>query len=239
MITKQQYGFSLVELSIVLIIIGSLAGTAIGPFVASMQLSRYKQVQRQLQSVREAMHGYFVSVGRLPCPVKLDSVVIDHGHPTEICTQAAGGVPAALLGLMGERAPNGALLDTWGRPIRYAVSLADQDEHGTSGLPDWLSVGEPGSVGTENLIADLQLCRTAASGNCPALDLIADQIVWVVYSLGERSDAIGMQIENQDGDRVFVVSGFSSHPDSPFDDQVIWASRSELVYWLLKANWLP
>jgi len=61
----------------------------------------------------------------------------------------------------------------------------------------------------------------------------------VVYSRGESDAPSGLEAENADNDSVFVVSGYSSNQQQAFDDQVIWASRSELVYWLLKANWLP
>jgi len=234
-----QRGFSLVELSIVLVIIGALAGTAVIPLTTSIRQTHYKQTNRQLQSIREAMHGYLVSNGKLPCPVDITSdnaVAADIPNP---CILPAGGVPAAELGVMGERAANGALLDRWGRPIQYAVSMTDNKELGTSGFPDWLSAGEPGTVGAEKLLADLQLCRKAVSSGCVRKDLIADQIVWVIYSLGEGNDKNGIQAENQDEDTVFAVSAYSINVDQPFDDQVIWASRSELVYWLLRANWLP
>lgn len=234
-----QNGFSLVELSIVLIIIGTLAGSAVMPLSSSIRQSHYKQTNAQLESIRQAMHGYLASTGRLPCPVDIESGTAVNSDEPRVCSRAAGGVPAAALGVMGERAVNGALLDRWGRPIYYAVSMSDSDKFGTPGYPDWLSVGELGAVGAENLSADLQLCKNTANNTCARKDLVANQIVWVIYSLGERSGRKGVEGENQDNDKVFTVSSYSINPDRPFDDQIIWASRSELIYWLLKSNWLP
>lgn len=235
---KAACGFSLVELSIVLVIIGTLASAFVVPLSSSYRHARYKQTQLQLQSIREAMHGFLVSAGHLPCPIapELNAPI---GDRSNLCTRSHGGVPAAALGVMGERNTDGALLDSWGRPIFYAVSMADSQQFGISGSPDWLSVGELSKVGASNLNADLQLCKDAAVNECSQRNLIADQIVWVIYSLGELDAEDGIQIENQDNDRVFSVTAYSSNTEKPFDDQIIWASRSELVYWLLKANWLP
>lgn len=235
---KSQDGFSLVELSIVLVIIGTLASSFIAPLSSSIQQARFKQTNRQLELIREAMHGYLVSVGKLPCPIDLELGKIG-GQESQGCSRSFGGVPAAQLGVMGERGENGALLDSWGRPIQYAVSLADNDTLGEPGSPDWLSVGELSRVGAANLNADLQLCTEAVSGECSQRALIANQIVWVIYSHGEDERVEGVQVENQDNDKVFAVTSYSNNAEQPFDDQIIWASRSELVYWLLKANWLP
>ena len=215
MIRHWQRGFSLVELSIVLVIIGTLAGSLVVPLSTSVRQARFKQTHVQLQLIRDAMHGYLASFGSLPCPVN-ESVGGDE-DASVACDSTFGYVPATALGVMGERASNGALLDSWGRPIHYAISAVSEDI----------------------LNADLQLCRTASINACPQRDLIANQIVWVVYSLGEQGGSEGIQIENQDNDNVFAVSGYSILAENPFDDMVVWASRSELVYLLLKANWLP
>jgi len=234
-----QSGFSLVELSIVLVIVGTLAASAVIPLSSSVRQARYKQTDGQLESIREAMHGYLASNGKLPCPVEIESDIAVNTDESNVCSRAFGGVPAVAIGVMGERGANGVLLDRWGRPIYYAVSMTDSEASGTRGYPDWLSVGEPSSVGAGNLTADLQLCRSTASKACARRNLVANQIVWVIYSLGERDDNKGLQAENQDDDNVFTISAYSMNAEQPFDDQIIWASRSEVVYWLLKANWLP
>lgn len=234
-----QRGFSLVELSLVLVVIGVLAGSAVIPLTSVIRQSHYRQTDAQLAIIREAMHGYLVSHGKLPCPLDNDLINPAKTDATASCQRSLGGVPAAALGIMGERSATGAVLDSWGNPIQYAVSLSDNKTMGQVGVPDWLTTGEPANVGVEHLDAGLSLCRVAAANRCSRVDLIADQIVWVVYSTGESQSATGIQVENQDSDSVFAVTAYSSNVDSPFDDQLVWASRSELVYWLLRANWLP
>ncbi len=233
------HGFSLVELSIVLVIVGLLTSAAVVPLSSTYRHARYKQSQLQLQSIREAMHGYLVTTGRLPCPLANTTTHSGNSLQGEYCRVEQGGLPAVELGLMGERSKAGALLDAWGREFHYAVSLADHDTRGSANTPDWLTTGEPATVGAGQLVADLQLCHTNVSAACPQRALIADQIVWVILSYGESNSGTGTETENQDNDRVYVHSPFSTNAEQPFDDQIIWASRSELVYWLLKANWLP
>jgi len=234
-----QRGFSLVELSIVLVIIGLLVGTAAAPLSSSIKHSRYKRTGAQLADIREALIGHVISTGRLPCPVHVNATQSVDDSNTNVCSVQHGTLPATALGLMGERSESGALLDAWGREYLYSVSLTDHDQLGQAGAPDWLTIGEPSAVGAENLLAELQLCRTVAANDCSQSNLIANQIVWVVYSRGESNNVNGLEAENADNDTVFAVSGYSSNQEQPFNDQIIWASRSELVYWLLKANWLP
>jgi len=234
-------GFSLVELSIVLVVIGFLAGSAVVPLTNSIKQSRIRSTSEQLERIRIAMHGFLVSNGRLPCPVSRDdlsSAMSLISNASSFCSIGSGGLPAAALGGVGQVA-DGSLLDAWNRPYQYVVSLADNAELGEAGKPDWLSRNEPSNIGAENLHADLILCRKSSNSRCPKSDLIADQIVWTVYSLGENASNVGLQKENQDQDNVFSISGYSINKTQPFDDQFIWASRSEIVYWLLRANWLP
>lgn len=229
-------GFSLVELSIVLVIVGVLASAAVAPLSGSIRQARFKQTQIQLETIREALHGYLISSGRLPCPLDASSELLPSNDQ---CSTSHGALPGAILGVMGQRSATGALLDPWGKEYVYAVSMNDHESSGTQSRPDWLTVGEPVAVGASQLGADLSLCRKQSSGNCPAKDLIASDIVWVVFSKGESDGSTGAELENQDSDTVFAVSAYSSNKEQPFNDQFAWASRSELIYWLLKAEWLP
>lgn len=236
--SKRQWsaGFSLLELSIVLVIVGVLASAAVAPLSGTIRQSRIKQTQAHLEIIRQALHGYLISSGRLPCPIDSSEIT---SLSNDQCSTTQGGLPATVLGIMGQRSANGALLDVWGREYFYAVSNSDHESLGAQNKPDWLTVGEPVAVGANQLGADLTLCRKQAADKCPVRDLIASDIVWVVLSQGESEASSGAESENQDSDTVFTVSAYSTNKEQPFNDQFAWASRSELIYWLLKAEWLP
>ena len=250
-------GFSLVELSIVLIVVGLLTSATLTPLKTQIDRSRVQGTQRALDAAREALIGHVIATGVLPCPVNAVTSTLNGsgalvagttafasvGVPVSAadqrhCKHATGALPAAALGLSGATDARGTPLDAWGNSLHYAVSLADHPVHGEPGLPDWTSPGEPGRVGVANLDADLSLCSEAAAARCPRDALRADQIVAVIWSTGADASRHGIQAENQDGDAVFAVAGFSQTASTAYDDQVLWLSRSELSYWLLRANWL-
>jgi len=185
-IDSHQRGFSLVELSIVLLIVGLLVGTAAAPMQSLIKQTRYKRTEAQLANIREVLLGHLISTGRLPCPIRIGSNRTAGESNPEDCSVQHGALPASTLGLLGERSESGALIDAWGHEYLYSVSQADHGQLGQVGAPDWLTVGEPAAIGAENLQAELQLCRAVAINDCSKNNLIANQIVWVVYSRGNK-----------------------------------------------------
>jgi len=244
--TKSQAGFSLVEIAIVLIVLGVLTRSAIGPLGAMIEQSHRKETAALLATVREALIGHVITTGVLPCPQPLagaadisTSNTTTTGDNSPRCRQPQGGVPSNALGIVGRTDANGVLVDAWGQPVRYAVSLNSHASRGNAALPDWTTPGEPANVGIAELDADLQLCRVNASGDCPRREQRASAIVAVVLSTGADFSSDGPQIENQDEDAVFVSLPESRVAGHVFDDQLTWLSRSEVHYWMLRSHWLP
>jgi len=132
-----------------------------------------------------------------------------------------------------------ALLDPWGRSLRYAVSLSNSTEAGDQALPDWTTPGEAAHVGISNLSSSLVICNSAATANCTGRAIRASQIAFVVLSTGADSSAQGYQGENLDGDDYFVSSGLSIAQDTYYDDLLVWGSNADVIFWLLRMGWLP
>ena len=61
-------GFTLVELTIVLIIIALLISGMMVPLSAQRDIQRIGGTQKQLAEIREALFGFAIINGRLPCP---------------------------------------------------------------------------------------------------------------------------------------------------------------------------
>lgn len=229
----KQGGFSLLELSIVLFISAMLLRAAIVPLPQLRDIAMRKQTRQQLQDVRQALIGHIIQTGALPCPVSLKG----ERNGATGCQIAEGGVPAATVGLLGSVDSVGAVLDAWGRPLRYALSHADHPGAGTVGLPDWSTPGEVAAIGLANAKADLRLCLNVDS-KCTQQHLRADQLVAVVISDGRDSSAGGAQSENQDGDTDYALTAHSQVDGKTFDDLLITLSSSDVAYWLLRGHWL-
>lgn len=251
-------GFSLVELSIVLLILGVLTRTAIVPMTRVVENRQRHTAESQLSAIRESVIAHVVANGALPCPVKLNALSAEPGsvsgsrfisaentarlmggNDRQVCTVSQGGVPAATLGLFGSVDSDGALLDPWNRPYRLAVSLVSHTEHGSADLPDWTSPGEAAQVGLKALHADILVCSRSVGDNCSARDLRSSEIASLVWTSGKDDSNSGAQRENLDGDDVFVSQEHSNVQEHRFDDQMMWVSAADVMYWMLRAGWLP
>src|SRR3989339_201838 len=70
LIRKSLAGFSLVEMAIVLAIVGLLLGGLIPTLSAQMESQRINETRKQLDEIQQALVGYAIINGRLPCPAK-------------------------------------------------------------------------------------------------------------------------------------------------------------------------
>lgn len=247
-------GATLVEMALVLLILGVLTRAAITPLTAAQKHRDHRLAESGLQAIRDGLWAHVVATGALPCPVALNQQWTSPEMPAPMsrreplstdqrvqssCQVASGGVPARELGLAGAMDIAGALLDPWNRPYRLAISLASHAERGSVPLPDWTTPGEASSIGIAHLTGDLVLCTRSAGTRCPSSDIRANQLSFVVFSTGDDSSLSGDQSENQDADTVFVLQENSIRPDHPFDDQLVWGTAAETLYWMLRAGWLP
>jgi prepilin-type N-terminal cleavage/methylation domain-containing protein len=139
-------GFTLVEMAVVLVILGLILGGLVVPLSAQMEIRNYSRTKTQLDEIKEALIGYAIINGRLPCPATAASsglesfcpaatgtcvgtettTVQTHGNCSAQFTNVFSGfLPAATLGISPQDA-QGFTLDAWGgitdNRIRYAVS---------------------------------------------------------------------------------------------------------------------
>ena len=239
-------GFTLVEMALVLLIIGVLTRAGIAPLYEVQSARQIRQAQAQLQRIKQSVQAYVVANGVLPCPVTLRAhTLVTRNTEEAACATAQagvtghGGVPARLLGIEGPVDANGSLLDPWNNPYRLAVSMVNHADYGNPDLADWLHVGEASSIGLSQLQADLVLCMESVAGHCPNDKVRAHEIAYIAWTLGADDSRSGAQGENQDQDLVFVLQEPSIHAEAPFDDQLVWGARTDVIYWLLRAAWLP
>ena len=218
--TRFLKGFTLVEMSIVLVILGVLLSGLITPFSTQLDASKRKGAETQLQDVHEALLGFSANNGRLPCPATVASNGLSAPNfATATCTTNTGFVPVNTLGLNGAVDTNGRLLDPWLNPLRYTLTTANAGAFSNN-----LTLG---------LTPDIQVCGQSACSTTLTTTAVA-----VVFSPG--SDGITTtsvdQLENIDGDTLFVERIFSEQVGAEFDDHIVWLSINTLVYNLVKAG---
>lgn len=124
-------GFSLIEMSIVLVIMSLIAGSGLHVLNDQLEHRRERVTHDRLQEARQALLHFAKTYGRLPCP----SIAINATESRKIggresilnngrCVQYDGFLPAQSLGL-SETDEQGYLPDGWGRRsnrIRYAIA---------------------------------------------------------------------------------------------------------------------
>ncbi len=234
-------GFSLVELSMVLFILGLMLQMNIEPIAGRLENRRRSESLDQLKLVQQHLRAHWVSYGFLPCPLPLvateNSPAISPIQSGGVCLDGVGYVPANTLSIIGPLDDQGALLDPWGRALRYHVSMSDVNQVTQPNTPDWVTAGELSSNLFTELNADLTVCRLVTELRCERADQAAADIVAVVVSQGSNDSA--REAGNRDADRQFVSAAYSMSGDYAFDDQLVWLGRSELILLALESGWLP
>ena len=139
-ITSGKKGFTLLELSIALVIIAIITGISAYMGTAVIATARLSATQQRMKAIDQALMKYRVANDRLPCPADLTIPqgganfgiegatpgACTGGTPSAnfsaasttytFATAAEGAVPTVTLGL-----PNDFMVDGWGNRFRYAV----------------------------------------------------------------------------------------------------------------------
>ena len=239
-IPRLQPGFSLVELAIVMLIISILLAGVLVPLSIQMDVRKGGETRKTMDDVREALIGFAMANGRLPCPASATSNGVEAPSGGGVCTvPLAGFVPAVTLSLTPTDA-QGYLLDGWNNRVRYAVTTANSNAFTTA--------GQMRTVGMSTLSADLRVCSTSTGiiggPSCAANATLTSTAVAVIYSLGPNGPTGGTgtdEAANLNADRLFI-----SHDPTPagatngeFDDLVVWLSPSLMYNRLITAGVLP
>lgn len=232
-------GFTLVELTIVLVIVSLLLGGLAISFTAQQNVANLKETQRRLELAQEALLGFAAANGRLPCPAAPPAAGgAEAPVGTGTCSNALNGyLPATTLG-MAPTDTQGYLVDSWGNPIRYAVynaTIGGQSNPFTT--PNAMKTVTLQTLSSAaNLLYVCGGASVALTVNCSTETVLTNNAVAVIFSMGKNgaAAAAGEEAENTDGDIVFV-----SKNTSDFDDIVTWISPNILYNRLIAAGRLP
>jgi prepilin-type N-terminal cleavage/methylation domain-containing protein len=227
-------GFTLIEMAIVLIILTLVVGSALVPLGAQIEQRQRAETQRTLDEIKEALIGYTLANGVLPCPSDVSGGIPTGVVPSVPCTTgiiATGYIPWVTLGVNNH--------DAWGNLIRYAV-----DTKFTTAF-------------TLQTVASITIQSRNTAG---ALTTISATIPAAVFSLGKNgygglsTDNIaqsGVPANNVDEkqniasgsltyfSRTPAPAGTSASLGGEFDDIIVWISPNILFNRMVAAGKLP
>lgn len=257
-IPLRRSGFSIVEMAVVMAILGLLLATAMYTLQAQQAQRAHDETKRRLEQAREALLGFAVANGRLPCPANGAATGVEAETTPGMgdCTNFNSGfLPAATLGFQPVDS-SGFALDAWNNRIRYAVAQTITGCTGTSGTPHFTSktILKSNGMSCRPGDNDLLICKSTASspppavGSCgPASNVVTNQgtVVVVIFSTGPNfATAIGArpdETENADNDTLFIshTPQPDGAPGGEYDDMMVWVPVGTLYGRLTAAGVLP
>lgn len=217
-------GFSLVEMAVVLVVLGLVMASILTPLTAQRDLKDMVVTQTGLDQIREAIYGFVVLNGRLPCPTsEPDPASSNYGiEDCSITTEAY--LPWKTLGLTegdGWLNRRMAPADPW---IGYWRYKADTNFMSTTNFSNYILQTASNTVFADNLAVQ------DSSGNLVTSNLSgAEKPIAVIYSLGKNLTADGA---NNTVDNLYQ----SSEPTTSYDDMLIWITRPVLINRLVNAG---
>lgn len=234
-------GFSLLELSVVLVIVALLLGGLLVPLGAQVEQRQYAETEKRLLEIQEALIGFAVANRYLPCPAvsATDGTEGPRSGTPPVCAPRVGYLPWVTLGVKPS--------DSWGNLFRYSVTPA-------------FTVSDPANLFTLDEASDATWITIRTRNSSGPVDLsLPDGIPAAVLSHGKNgygatSDAgiaralPGTWDNTQDefqnanntdlfwsrtrGENTAVTGG-------RFDDIVVWISPRILFSRMVAAGRLP
>jgi prepilin-type N-terminal cleavage/methylation domain-containing protein len=241
-------GFTLIELAVVLIIVSLLLGGLLVPLGTQISQRNVQTTQGQLEEIREALLGFAVVNGRLPCPTTTTNPTNpQYGLEDASCSlatdpswTAVGYLPWKTLGVAAYDAwgvGRNAAADPWTGYFRYRVH------------PNFANSASPISMSTNFAIGGAPNPKTFlivdSAGNAlsrnPAAPASTDKNfpVAIVYSTGANTTADGQNASFNVLNGPYSATYQGGQITSTFDDLTIWISTPLLYNRMIAAGRIP
>jgi prepilin-type N-terminal cleavage/methylation domain-containing protein len=246
---RRARGFTLVELTVVLAIVGFLMASAMYVLSAQVDQRNFEETRRRLEQAREFLLAYAIVNGRLPCPAvagsSVESIAAAAGTGTggTCALNYNGFLPAATIGFSAVDA-QGRAVDAWGNALRYAVSSTSAP-HFTANVTlkaNWSTVAP----------ADIDICNHLAAANQASCGAAANRVVTsgtvvaVIWSQGKNfATTAGAASIDEDSNNDAFAAFVSRTPSPPgaangeFDDMLVWIPVGLLYGRMIAGGVLP
>jgi len=204
----RNHGFTLVEMAIVLVVLGLTASFLIAPLAMRFEASRRHATENMLDDITEALIGFALVHGRLPCPsIEADPLNPAYGlEQTPPCSlNVPGTLPWRTLGLPAH--------DSWAGRWHYRP-----DKNFVEGTIS-LSTLPSGQIQIKD--HDGNLVSTSDS-----------RVVAVVFSTGPNRRADGLNAAYSPASPLFEAG----EPTPAFDDLLRWIGHPLFIARLARSG---
>ncbi|MEM7465342.1 MAG: type II secretion system protein [Pseudomonadota bacterium] len=252
---KFNRGFTLIEITIVLFIVGLLIAGLLGPLETQLEARDRIATTETMDEIIETLYGFAITNGRLPCPDDRsdgDGISDPPFNPADIttatCTNDEGFLPWVELGI-----PQG---DAWGNRFTYQVRSPHFTWPESDGVCDGNTAPQELDLCAEGDI-NVQT-RGDDPGTTPGIEgkatpNLATELPAVLISHGRNGfgataitgiarpapPAVNLdEIENTNGDQTFMSRIFvdeNAGCADDFDELVTLCEYDDIVKWLSPA----
>ncbi len=222
-------------MAVVLVIVGLLIGGLLTPLGMQLDQRKSGDTQKALEDSREALIGFALRNGYLPCPAtSADNGLEDRTGAACTGGRRVGFLPWATLGL--------PKLDSWGHLFHYSVTPA----FANSAVLFTLNTGRDITIGTRDAAG--VVVPASAPNDIPALVLShgkngqgGSSDEGIVARNGSASNVDEQLNANSVGTFFMtrVPNDNAGAPGGEFDDQVTWVSPNILYNRMVAAQRLP
>jgi len=233
-------GFTLIEITMVLFIVAILLGGLLPVISGQIERQRVAETRKQLDEIQQALMGFAIMNGRLPCPTtQTDPSNPNYGMEDANCPTGTpttdGYLPWKTLGV--------SEIDAWG--IKRTLSTdawkgywryrTDRDFSKSSSLITLTTGGTFSSCPTST-----KDCLVVKDNAGNTLTSSSERPIAILYSTGPNLTADGQNASYQANGATSPGATYQSDvPSTGFDDITIWLSRPQLFNRLVAAGKLP
>lgn len=232
-------GFTLVEMAVVLVILGLMLGGLLLPLTAQMDQRNLSEARFQIQEIEEALIGYVLATGRLPCSADPTIATGDVGAGEErdcsVVGMNSGVLPWVTLGLKET--------DPWGRRFSYRVTADFADTFAANTYAGCIPVPVPAMASFALCsLGDVTVLNNAGGGN------VALNVPAIVVSHGKNGagaylttgEQLAASADLSEQENSLLNATFVSKTiDSSYDDVTGWVPRVILFNRMVSAGLLP
>lgn len=242
-------GFTLVEISIVLLIVGLMLSGLLSAYKNQVESNRIQETRQAMADIRDALFGFTLGHGHLPCPA--NPSVSNHLAGAGQEARAASGDCSYENGVIPWNTLGTKELDAWGGRYSYRVTSYFADTSHASIGPSASCVPAADMAVSFAICSagDIIIQNAAGSGGIPSS-------VAVIISHGKNKrgaytpdggtrlpGAAGWELENANDDHTLVSQAFTydknSYSSEYYDDLVEWIPTAILIGKMATTNRLP